>query len=122
VNSQADPSVLAAVDDLFFAAKIDAVAKTVGASLLLVSKPGQFWTALAGFVPRWIIMDLNSRVFDSLEVVRQVKRDARLAQTRVIGFFSHVQVELGRAAEQAGCDQVVRRSLFVVQLPEILKG
>jgi hypothetical protein len=56
-----------------------------------------------------------------MDLVRKIKTDARLAETRVIGFHSHVQVELGRAAEQAGCDQVLPRSVFVAQVPEILK-
>lgn len=121
MNPQTDAGVLVAVDDLFFAAKIEAAARAVGANLLQAFEPGQFWAMLAGFVPRLVILDLNSRVFDSLDVVRKIKADARLAETRVIGFYSHVQVELGRAAEQAGCDQVLRRSAFVAQVPEILK-
>ena len=113
MNSQAHADVLVAVDDLFFAAKIEAAARAVGANLLQASDPGQFRAMLAGFVPRLIIMDLNSRVFDSVDEVRKIKTDARLAKTRVIGFYSHVQVELRRAAEQAGCDQVLpRRSLW----------
>jgi len=119
-NSPAHPDVVVAVDDLFFATKIEAAAKAVGANLLLMFEPRQFWDLLAGFVPRLIILDLNSRVFDSLDAVRKIKTDARLAKSRVIGFYYHIQVELRRAAEVAGCDQVLPRSTFVAQIREIL--
>jgi hypothetical protein len=52
VNSRAGPDTLVAVDDLFFAAKIEAAARAVGANLLQAFEPGQFWALLAGFVPR----------------------------------------------------------------------
>jgi CheY-like chemotaxis protein len=120
-NSPAHPDVLVAVDDLFFFAKIEAAAKAVGTSLLQASEPCQFRTLLAGFVPRLIIFDLNSRAFDSLDAVRHIRTDTRFAQTRVIGFYSHVEMELRRAAEEAGCDQVLPRSAFVAQIRLLLK-
>jgi len=40
----------------------------------------------------------------------------------VVGFFSHVQTELQRRAEEAGFDHVLTRSAFTKRLPEILSG
>jgi len=121
-NSRTRADVLAAVDDLFFFAKIEAAAKAAGTNVLLASDPRQMQALLAGSVPGLVILDLNSKVFDPLDMVRSIKTDTRLAHTRVIGFYSHVQVDLRRAAEEAGCDQVLPRSVFVAQLQDILKG
>ncbi len=112
--------VLVVVDDLFFSARIESVAKATGANILRTDEPGQFWAALGNRIPRLIIIDLNSRAFDSVDLVRKIRGDPSLAGIRVVGFYSHVHVELGRAAEIAGCE-VLRRSVFVVKLPELLK-
>ena len=120
VKSEMTPDVLVAVDDLFFAARIESVAKATGANILRVAEPGQFWATLDNRIPRLIIIDLNSRAFNSVDVITKIKGNPNLAGTRVVGFYSHVQVELGRAAEIAGCE-VLRRSVFVAKLPALLK-
>jgi hypothetical protein len=38
-----------------------------------------------------------------------------------LGFFSHVHRDLKAAAAEAGCDEVLPRSTFTAQLPEILR-
>jgi hypothetical protein len=38
-----------------------------------------------------------------------------------MAFFSHVQVELQRAAQEAGCDQILPRSQFTATLPQLLR-
>jgi PleD family two-component response regulator len=120
VKSRSDSDVLVVVEDLFFAAKIESVAKATGTKIVRAADPGQLWAALDGRFPGMIIIDLNSRAFDPLDVVRKVKENARLSGIRIVGFYSHVEVELGRAAEMAGCE-VLRRSAFVAKLPELLK-
>jgi hypothetical protein len=39
----------------------------------------------------------------------------------VIGFVSHVQIEVRKSAELAGCDVVLARSVFSAKLPEVLQ-
>lgn len=120
-NSLTSTDVLVAVDDLFFFAKIEAAANAAGTGLLQASEPDRLQVLLARLTPRLIILDLNSRVFDSLHAARSIRSDTRFAKTRVIGFYSHVDVELRRAAEKAGCDLVLPRSAFVTRLRELLK-
>ena len=114
-------TVVAIVDDLFFVARIAETAKQVGAPLTVVRaadfRPEDFRPQK----PSLVIFDLNTTSGNAVELIRQLKADAELAAIPVIGFFSHVQVELERAARAAGCDQVLPRSKFTASLPEILR-
>ena len=107
-------TVVAVVDDMFFKSKIRAVAEAVGVEIsfprtkeALVDKARQ--AAL-------VIVDLQSQKFDPLSL------PAELGPTRLLGFFSHVEVELQRGAVDAGYHRVVPRSVFVRDLPQILTG
>ena len=114
--------VLSAVDDIFFAAKIEAAAKRAGINLIQALDARQLSEKLAANTPELIILDLNSRVCSPLDAIPRIKADPKFKDTPVIGFFSHVQVELEQAAYQAGCDHVIPRSRFSAHLPEILRG
>jgi len=115
------PLVLAAVDDIFFSAKIQSAANAIGVRLLPATDPGQLDACLECEVPRLIIFDLNSRKIDPLQAVRDLRADRRFDSTSAIGFLSHVQVELEEAARGAGFDRILPKSQFSSQLPEILR-
>jgi PleD family two-component response regulator len=115
-------TVIAVVDDLFFASKIRGTAEQIGVN---VSFPRTIEALLASASqsrPALIICDLDSQRIDPFELVKQLKANEGLHSILVVGFFSHVQVELQREAEQAGFDQVIPRSAFTRHLPEILSG
>jgi CheY-like chemotaxis protein len=116
------PLVVAAVEDIFFSTRIETVARRSGVRLELALDAQQLHQFLAQEVPDLIVMDLNSRTCAPIDSVRRIKADPRLAGIRIIGFFSHVQVELERAARAAGCDQVIARSAFTAKLQDIITG
>jgi CheY-like chemotaxis protein len=105
-------TVLAIVDDMFFKAKIRAVAEAVGAQ---ISFP-RTKEVLLERLPQadLVIVDLQNQKIDPFSL------PAELGATRVIGFFSHVEVELQRQAVAAGYDQVMPRSVFARDLAAIL--
>ena len=105
-------TVVVVVDDMFFKAKIRAVAEAVGVEIsfprtkeALIEKARQ---------ADLVIVDLQSQKFDPLSLPPE------LGTTRLLGFFSHVEVELQRRALAAGFNQVVPRSVFARDLPLIL--
>jgi len=57
-----------------------------------------------------------------MEVAQKIKADEQTKQIELLGFFSHVQTDLQKAAEQAGFDRVIPRSAFAKSLPQILTG
>jgi CheY-like chemotaxis protein len=72
--------------------------------------------------PSLIICDLHSEKFDVLGLARTLKTEPATRDIPLIGFFSHVQTDLQKAAEDAGFDRVMPRSLFTKSLAEIVSG
>lgn len=120
-ESDRKPLVIAAVDDLFFSAKIEAAAKAAGVELIQANNSRVLDEQLQGVTPNLIILDLNSKACLPFESIRRIKADQRLRGIPVVGFFSHVQVELERAAQEAGCDHILPRSVFSARLSKILQ-
>ncbi len=113
--------VLAAVDDLFFGAKILETAQQLKVPLALVRSPEELEERARAVHPVLLIIDLNAEGCRPLEAIRRVKGDPDLKDIPLLGFFSHVQHDLKVAAAEAGCDRILARSAFTAQLPEILR-
>jgi CheY-like chemotaxis protein len=64
-----------------------------------------------------VLVDLNARQ-GALDAVSQL-HNAGNAQP-IIGFLSHVQVDLAEKARAAGCQSVLPRSTFTQNLADIL--
>lgn len=115
-------SVIAAVDDMFFASKIRAVAEHLGLKVRFARSIDEALEAARDDVPSLIIADLHAQKCDPFDLARQLKMDETLRAVPLLGFFSHVQMELQQRAAQAGYDRVMPRSAFSKNLPEILEG
>ncbi len=113
--------ILAVLDDLFFSSKIREAAKTLDIDLEFVKTPDGFKEKILSEKPSLIIFDLNSRAGSPLEIIKSIKSSSELKQIPVIGFLSHVQIELKKEADRAGCDLVIPRSRFSIDLREILR-
>jgi PleD family two-component response regulator len=114
--------IIVAVDDLMFASRISSAAKALGVEIAFARSPEAIVEAVRTKAPRLVIFDLNSVKVRPLEAVAALKADAALASVATVGFVSHVQTELITAARDAGVDQVMARSAFVTQLPQLLQG
>jgi CheY-like chemotaxis protein len=115
-------AVVAAVDDLFFAAKIRATAEAVGVEARLSRTLPATIEAAHELNPALVIVDLHAQKFDPLALARTFKHDPQLSRIHLLGFFSHVQTALMQQAKEAGYDFVLPRSAFTTKLAEILKG
>jgi DNA-binding NarL/FixJ family response regulator len=111
--------ILIVVEDLIFLAKIQHTAQELGIAVETVPL-AQLPERLSRSPSAAVIVDLNHRSGSAVETVRALKADAATAQAHLLGFLSHVQGELAHAARQARCDQVLARSAFSEQLPELL--
>jgi len=113
--------ILAAVDELFFKIKIVEAAKQVGARLATASTAADALARARAERPGLIILDLHSAPCAPLEVLRALKADPDLKSIPTLGYFSHVEAEVGERALEAGCDQVLPRSAFSARLPDLLR-
>ncbi len=112
--------ILAVVEDLIFLSKIQETAKLLGVPVERVD-PGKLQERLAHGPVQAVILDLNHRSGTALDVLRALKANSSTCHLPVAGFVSHVQTELVAAARAAGCDQVLARSAFTAQLPQLLR-
>jgi len=58
---------------------------------------------------------------DAIALIDAFKSDKALEAIKILAFYSHVQTELRTQAIDVGCDDVVPRSAFSMNLPQILK-
>lgn len=115
-------TIIAVVDDLFFASKIRGTAEQIGTRVQFSRSIPDAVTKARGEAPVLIIADLNASCCDVLELARALKGDDALMGVPLLGFFSHIQTELQQAAMEAGYDRVMPRSAFTKNLVDILAG
>jgi hypothetical protein len=101
--------VTAFVPDLFFASKIEATLTAAGHEVSIVATPGAIGPHVEADV---VIVDLDAAGTE-LGTPGAAPR---------LGFYSHVNVDTRRRAEQAGFDLVVPRSRMAREMPELVAG
>ena len=112
--------ILAAVDDLLFSSKIRTTAKLAGVELVFARTPIEILSQTRALKPALVIFDLNSAKADPINTIAALRSDPDLKAVPTMGFVSHVDTEVIRAAREAGMDEVMARSAFAANLGEIL--
>jgi PleD family two-component response regulator len=120
MQKQGKKKLLAVLDDLFFTVKIADAAKRAGLEIDFV-KSEKDALARAKDDPLLIILDLNCTSLEPLKLIAKLKSEEALKQISLLGFVSHVQGELKQKAHDTGCNMVMARSAFSLNLPQILK-
>lgn len=112
--------VIAVVSDLMFTAKIQDAAKRAGLEAVFVKTKQQ---AIEGakLDPALIILDLNDRNLDALDLIGDLKAHQETRAVHLLGYVSHVETDVRRAALERGCDEVLPRSALSKNLQTILQ-
>jgi CheY-like chemotaxis protein len=113
-------TVIAVVDDMFFASKIRAVAEAVGVEISFPRNQEALVQKAREARPQLIIVDLHNQKIGAATLAQQLKSDPDLSGIRLLGFFSHVETGLRQNALEAGFDSVIPRSAFARDLQQIL--
>jgi CheY-like chemotaxis protein len=113
--------IVAIVDDMFFASKIRATAEALGSEISFPRTKELALGKLRDARPDLIIVDLHNQRFDPIQFANEMKADPETQSIPLLGFFSHVEVELQRQATAAGFDTVIPRSVFARDLGKILE-
>ena len=114
--------VLAAVPDMFFAAKIRGTAEALGVEIEFARTVEAAIEKGSANTPSLVVADLHALTPDPFALAERFKSDERLRAVPLLGFCSHVETELQERARQAGFDRVLPRSAFASRLPQILGG
>jgi len=111
---------VALVTDLIFATKITSTAASLGVAVRICRNSSSLVSETEAVCPPTAIVDLNADVPDPVDAIRQLRALNR--RPRIIAYVSHVQADLARAAREAGADDVMPRSAFAANLPDLLRG
>jgi len=111
---------LGLVRDLFFRAKIDAVARATGAEVSYASTLDSALGQCAEGSFAIVFADLSDASLATHESVSRLRAAAPGA--RLLGFASHVDLKALRSAREVGFDQTLSREQFTSRLPELLSS
>lgn len=111
-------TVLFLSPDLLFAGKIQSAAEPLGIGILQVSELSAIKRALAENRVSIVFVDLNLASPSLAEVISLLPENPR---PFVVAFGPHVNTARLEEARLAGCDRVLPRSRFAVELPELLQ-
>jgi PleD family two-component response regulator len=117
--TECSKKILAVLSDLMFTVKIKEAAKRVGLETIFV-RSQQDALLQAKQQPAVIILDLNHAEAGPLDTIAKLKTNAETSGISLLGYVSHVDVALKKAAQEKGCDQVIARSAFSQNMPAIL--
>lgn len=112
---------VALTDDMFFSSKIREAAKTNNVIVDFVKNPDGLIDKLVSHPPSLLVVDLNFKKLNPLEIIKELKLTPGLKDIPVIGYLPHVEKDLKNKAVKAGCDIVLPRSRFSREVGEILK-
>jgi len=113
--------ILAVCDDLFFVVKINETARRSGLNPEYVKSAEDVIAKAAAEPPLMIIVDLNVKSLDSVELITQLRAEPSLKNVSILAFVSHVEADLKTRAQTAGASMVLARSAFSANLPQIFK-
>jgi CheY-like chemotaxis protein len=121
-REDAPTRIFAFVEDLFFVAKIQEIARKLNVKVEFVKTDKDIAekTENSEEKPSLIIVDLNSNGIKPLPVITKMRSKYK-KNTSIVGFVSHVQGDLKVKAQEAGCDVVMPRSAFSQNLANILR-
>ncbi len=124
VRQDAPTRIFCFIEDLFFLAKIQEVARKLGVKVSFVKNDKESVAKLTSASeeerPSLIVFDLNNANAKPLTLIPKIKTKLKRG-TSVIGFLSHLQGDLKMKAIEAGCDTVMPRSAFSQNLPNLLR-
>jgi DNA-binding response OmpR family regulator len=123
-REDAPTRIFCLIDDLFFLAKIQEVARKLNVKVEFIKSEKDFdendGEETTVEKPSLIIVDLNINSIKPLPAITKLRSKFK-KPTSIVGFVSHVQGDLKVKAQEAGCDVVMPRSAFSQNLPSILR-
>ena len=113
--------VLVAASDFSVTSRINDVARKLGLDVYFLRRPSEVFRDFS-VQPDMLIVDLNDRVIDVMDLIERVRKDSKFSSLPILGFLSHHQLVLKEKAEKAGCSLVVPRDLFAEKIKIFLES
>lgn len=118
-DSGSSSGVVALLSDLIFETKLRSSAKSLGVNLVVVRMISELEQAFQIIRPSLVIIDLNNTAGADRAIRAAL---AQRSRPHIVAYVSHVDEKLAEDARTAGAHQVMPRSRFNQQLPQILQA
>jgi DNA-binding NarL/FixJ family response regulator len=115
----AGPAGLLLSRDLIFTSKVTGTARALGVQVLVAGNRGLAAAMIEQWQPRAVFVDLAAGELVAPEAIVAYRTIA--PGTPFVAFGSHVNTAALGAAKDAGCEVVMPRSRFTVELPELIR-
>jgi hypothetical protein len=112
--------IVGLVSDLFFTVKIEDVARALGYAILWARPHDNFSDLLVEQQPILILVDTGDQALPWEQWILRAKVDPATRRIPVLGFGAHVDVDTRERALALGFDEVLPRSRFVTELPQLI--
>jgi len=106
--------------DLIFTTKITGTARALGFRVVVAGNGALAVKTIAEARPRVVFVDLAAGDLGKPEALLSYQAAAG-QETPIVAFGSHVDVESLDAARKAGCREVLPRSKFSAELPDLIR-
>jgi len=116
----AGPAGLLLSRDLIFTSKVTGTAAALGHRVIVAGNVALVRAMLAAWTPTVIFVDLAAGDLVGSPSLLQY-REVAPPGTPFVAFGSHVDTEALANAKSAGCDPVMPRSRFTVELPTLIR-
>lgn len=113
-------SVALLCPDLLFGSKVEGALRAAGHDVTRYDGEDAVREAVAG--SQVLLVDLNEDRYDGAALVEGLRTDGALDGVAAVGFYSHVDQDTRRRAEQAGYDVVVPRSRMARDTAAVVEG
>lgn len=110
--------VLALVPDLLFGSKVQAMLGAAGHEVEMAQSETDVWDQIAG--TDVLVVDLTTEDVDPVRLLDTMRAGGEAGGVRALAFYSHVDVDTKRRAEEAGFDLVVPRSRMAREGAELV--
>ena len=114
------PAGLLLSRDLIFTSKVTGTAAALGHRVLVAGNVALVRAMLAAWTPTVVFVDLAAGDLVGSPSLLQY-REVAPPGTPFVAFGSHVDTEALANAKSAGCDPVMPRSRFTVELPTLIR-
>lgn len=114
-------TVLAVVSDLILRQKVVEGLSAAGFEVQVAGGPTVMRERLSAQRPLAVLIDLENRGMDAIELISELKADPETASIPLLGFFGHVNIDIRTRALAAGCDRVATRGEVASRLDRLME-
>jgi CheY-like chemotaxis protein len=110
--------VLALIPDLLFGSKVKAQLEAAGHEVEMAQSETDVWDQIAG--SDVLVVDLTTDDVNGTQLLDTLRSGGEANAVRALAFYSHVDADVKREAEEAGFELVVPRSRMAREGAELV--